>query len=167
MSRWESSGQSDEWHTPKYIFDALGCWFDLDPANAALMGANVPCSKRYSQNGLETEWSGYVWLNPPSGKRNGLTPWIEKFIKHGNGIILVPDRTSAPWFRLLAVHTDMVLFVSRKIKFERPDGSFGASPSTGTALFAIGQTGQKALMRAEKANLGIIFRKPYLAGSTP
>ena len=35
MSHWEATGKSDEWYTPKYIFDALGAEFDLDPANAA------------------------------------------------------------------------------------------------------------------------------------
>lgn len=30
MSKWENTGISDEWYTPKYIFDALNCQFDLD-----------------------------------------------------------------------------------------------------------------------------------------
>lgn len=28
----EAAGKSDEWYTPKYIFDALNTWFDLDVA---------------------------------------------------------------------------------------------------------------------------------------
>ncbi len=32
MSHWEASGESNEWYTPKYIFDALGTRFDLDVA---------------------------------------------------------------------------------------------------------------------------------------
>jgi len=32
MSHWEAAGKSSEWYTPKYIFDALGCTFDLDVA---------------------------------------------------------------------------------------------------------------------------------------
>lgn len=159
MSHWETVGQSDEWYTPKYIFDSLRCRFDLDPANAAENGAHVPSFERYASEGLEREWNGFVWLNPPFGKRNGLVPWIRKFINHGNGIILVPDRTSAPWFHLLASHSDMVLFVAGKIKFERPDGSCGKSPSTGTALFAIGPRGQSGLVNARKHGLGLIFTK--------
>ena len=30
MSIWEGPGKSDEWMTPKYVFDALGCTFDLN-----------------------------------------------------------------------------------------------------------------------------------------
>jgi hypothetical protein len=37
MSAWEAAGQSDEWFTPKYIFDAMGVEFDTDVASTALM----------------------------------------------------------------------------------------------------------------------------------
>ena len=33
MSAWERPGKSDEWHTPKYIFDAMAVTFDLDVAS--------------------------------------------------------------------------------------------------------------------------------------
>lgn len=154
MSHWENAGKSDEWYTPKYIFDALGCRFDLDPANAAVGGAHVPCDRSYGSDGLEAAWEGFVWLNPPFGGRNGLVPWLERFVSHGNGIVLVPDRTSAPWFQYIAKRADRMLFVSPKVKFERPDGSLGKSPSTGTVLIAIGMQGVLAVDRAAAAGLG-------------
>jgi len=156
MSAWETPGQSDEWYTPRYIFTALGCTFDLDPANAAIGGANVPCRESYGTEGLERPWDGFVWLNPPFGGRNGILPWLVKFIGHANGIALTPDRTSAPWFQWSARHMHAVLFLSPKVKFERPDGSLGKSPSTGTALMAIGPDGVRALKRA--AHLGLLVR---------
>ena len=55
MSAWEAIGKSDEWYTPKYIFDALGCRFDLDPAGA-VRGGYVPASVSYfGGGGLEVE----------------------------------------------------------------------------------------------------------------
>lgn len=138
MSAWERPGQSDEWYTPKYVFDALGCVFDLDPANAAIGGAHVPCRQSYGADGLEKPWHGFVWLNPPFGGRNGLLPWLDKFFAHGNGIMLVPDRTSAPWFQAYAPQASAIVFVNGKIKFERPDGTIGKQPGNGTALLAAG-----------------------------
>jgi hypothetical protein len=154
MSHWESLGKSDDWYTPKYIFDALGCSFDLDPANGAIGGAHVPCRESYGWRGLEQPWSGFVWLNPPFGGRNGIEPWMSKFFDHGNGIALTPDRTSCPWWQSANRKSDAVLFVAGKIKFEKPDGTLGKSPSNGTTLFASGPRAVAAFIAAEKAGLG-------------
>ena len=97
-------------------------------------------------------------MNPPFGGRNGLVPWLDKFFDHGNGIALTPDRTSAPWWQDAARRADGILFVAGKIKFERPDGSVGKSPGTGTTLFASGARADAALIRA--ARLGLGWRAP-------
>jgi hypothetical protein len=100
-------------------------------------------------------------MNPPFGARNGLTPWLEKFFAHGSGIALVPDRTSAPWFQQFGRRADSILFLSPKVKFERPDGSLGESPSTGTALLAAGSDGAQALCRAHA--LGLLMQPRALS----
>lgn len=155
MSSWEASGASDEWYTPAYVFDALGCRFDLDVAHPR-MPTHVPATRVIVEGSLEQEWSGFVWMNPPFGGRMGLVPWLEKFFKHGDGIALTPDRTSAPWWQWAAKRADAVLFVDGKIKFIRPDGSVGKSPGTGTTLFAAGQRAVRALKDAEQSGLGIV-----------
>ena len=148
MSHWERPGETDEWYTPKYIFDALACTFDLDPANAAPGGGFVPCRERYASEGLEKPWRGFVWMNPPFGGRNGIVPWLEKFVRHDDGIALTPDRTSAPWFQTYAMRVDAIVFVSPKIKFIRPDGTEGRSPGSGTALMGVGNRAVTVLRRA-------------------
>lgn len=158
MSAWESIGKSDDWRTPKYIFDALGVEFDLDVACPRKGVTNVPSYGLIASDSLNKKWEGFVWMNPPFGGRNSLRPWLEKFFAHGDGIALVPDRTSAPWFQWAAVQSDAVLFVSPKVKFERPDGSLGKNPSTGTALIAKGQRGVNALANARGARLGWMCR---------
>jgi hypothetical protein len=99
-------------------------------------------------------------MNPPFGGRNALDPWLDKLFLHGNGIALVPDRTSAPWFRKAWASADLVLFTP-KLHFHRPDGFIGKSPSNGTALLAAGAIGQAGLLRAAEAGLGIL-RRPIL-----
>lgn len=157
MSAWEEEGKADEWHTPKYIFDAMGyIQFDLDVAAPEAGPRHVPTKSWYSSNSLEQRWYGYVWMNPPFGKRNGLVPWLEKFFFHGDGIALVPDRTSAPWFQQAARQADAILFLSPKVKFEREDGTLGVSPGCGTALLAKGPTAMTHLFNAR--SLGWLCR---------
>jgi len=156
MSHWEAAGQSDEWYTPKHVFDALGTAFDTDVAHPGCGDACcVPARRWITRDSLQHEWDGLVWMNPPFGGRNSLGPWLDKFFKHGNGVALTPDRTSAPWFHDAWEKADAVLF-TRKIRFLRPDGSEGVSPSNGTALWAAGGQATAALKRAADRGLGIL-----------
>lgn len=156
MSFWEKPGASNDWHTPAYIFDALGELFDLDVAAPLNGGLHVPARRWLHADSLTTEWTGFVWCNPPFGGRNGLSPWLEKFFAHGDGIALTPDRTSAPWWQDAAARADALLMVDGKIRFLRPDGTEGVSPSNGTTLFAAGGRGVSALCRAARAGLGTV-----------
>lgn len=155
MGYWDSIGKSDEWYTPPHVFEALDCRFDLDVAAPKDVATFVPAGAFLTDDSLAARWNGFVWMNPPFGGRNGIKPWLDKFFEHGNGIALTPDRTSAPWFRDAWGHSDAVLFTP-KIKFLRPDGSEGKSPSNGTALFASGERGVDALHRATALGLGIL-----------
>ena len=156
MAAYEAAGESDEWYTPKYIFDALGEWFDLDVACPPEGPRHTPSTSFFCERALERSWSGFVWMNPPFGHQSTKRAWLGKFFSHGNGIALVPDRTSAPWFQEFAPKADAVLWVSPKIKFERPDGTTGDSPGTGTCLFAAGERAVLALVRA--SSLGFVTK---------
>lgn len=157
MSHWEAVGKSDHWYTPKHVFDAMGnpC-FDLDVAAPMLIPAHINARKWLWKDSLETEWSGFVWMNPPYGGRNGIIPWLDKFVAHGNGVALVPDRTSAPWFQSVAQRVDRIFFVTPKIKFLRPNGETGKMPSNGTALLAIREQGIRCLEKAQQNGLGFL-----------
>jgi len=156
MSHWETAGASDEWYTPAYVFEALGCSFDLDVAHPVERVTNVPARQFIAANSLDQDWFGYVWMNPPFGGRNSLTPWLDKFFTHGHGIALTPDRTSAPWWQEAARKADAILFVNGKIRFIRPDGSEGVSPSNGTTLMAAGAAAVADLRRAASNGLGLL-----------
>lgn len=156
MAAYEAHGESDEWYTPAYIFAALGERFDLDVAAPAEGPRHAPCDAWYSEGSLERPWSGFVWMNPPFGHQAEKRRWLAKFFDHGNGIALMPDRTSAPWFQEFAPSADALLWVSPKVKLERPDGSVGKSPGTGTVLMATGTRGLRALKRA--TSLGMVTR---------
>lgn len=159
MSDWETSGKTDEWYTPKYIFDALGCKFDMDVAAPVDRSyCHVPAKEFITAGSLEKEWNGFIWMNPPFGGRNGIAPWLDKMAAHGNGIALTPDRTSAPWWQKAAEECGSLLFVSKKIKFIESSGTVSKHPGTGTTLFAYGDLAKMALVNAARKNLGTVFK---------
>lgn len=150
MAAYEAAGESDEWYTPAYVFEALGLTFDLDVAAPIEGPRHVPAFNWYHQidRALYRRWYGLIWMNPPFGHMATKRLWLNRFFDHGHGVALLPDRTSAPWWQEAAARADALLFVAPKIKFERPDGSLGLSPGTGTTLFAAGDVGAAALARA-------------------
>lgn len=150
-------GATDEWYTPPHVFTALGCSFDLDVAHPGPPHADwIPAHRFIDRDSLNEPWQGFVWMNPPFGPRNGIVPWLEKFTKHGNGIALTPDRTSAPWWQHYAARMQLILFVAPKIKFVGLDGLPGRSPAQGTSLMALGQKACAALSCAEVSGLGLL-----------
>jgi len=159
MSAHELSvGQSDEWYTPPEVFQAIGLRFDMDVSSPGAEIAHwVPADEHITSQSLMREWRGRIWMNPPFGARNGYQPWAEKFVQHGNGIALCPDRTSAPWWQWFAARVDGVFFWAPKIKFIKPDGTRGEAPGTGTCLMAMGHECVGALGRMSHRH-GLFFR---------
>ena len=152
----QSVGATDEWYTPGYVFEAMGVRFDYDAAPGPEWTPARSWCDGNSPDGLKYAWPGFTWLNPPFGGRNGLVPWLDKFFRHGNGVALVPDRTSAPWWQTYAPKADAVLFASPKIRFLGEDGQPGRSPAQGTTLLAAGEMGALALRKASH-RLGPVF----------
>jgi len=160
MSHYEKAGMTDEWYTPKYIFDALNVTFDTDAASPIDRSfCHVPANRFIVFDSLNTDWLGFTWLNPPFGGRNGLIPWLDKMNKHRNGIVLTPDRTSAPWWQKAANQSDALLLIHSKVKFIMPNGDIGTKPGTGTTLFAYGTQAVRALLNARDNKLGTLFTR--------
>lgn len=87
----QSIGKTDEWYTPPHVFDALGCEFSVDVASpGAAITPWIPARRFVKAQSLERDWRdwGFIWMNPPFGKRMGIVPWLEKFFAHGNGVAL-------------------------------------------------------------------------------
>ena len=113
---------SDDHYTPPHIFDSLGLTFDLDVASPPGGISWIPTRKYYTQedDGLSQPWYGRVWMNPPF---SNVTPWLERFIAHGNGVGLVPIVKSY-WVTKAWQAVDGVTFLTdpNDMKFARPDG---------------------------------------------
>ena len=141
-----SSKTSDDYYTPKWIFDAIGLEFDLDVAAPPNGIPWIPAKRHFTviDDGLAQEWSGRVWMNPPYSKT---TPWVNKFIEHGNGVMLC-QIAKAKWFNTIWDQCDGMVPLPSRMMFRTPAGG-EAGIFMPTALFAMGADNAEALKRLD------------------
>lgn len=134
-----TKNSTDEWYTPKEIIDALGP-FDTDPyAPISPLWPTASVMYNKNDNGLIKNWEGRVWLNPPYS-RPLICQFLEKMSAHNNGIALLYNRCDSVMFQEHVLSKcSGILFLSKRIKFYRPDGTQGGSPGCGSILVAYGQ----------------------------
>lgn len=137
-----------EWLTPPAIVRALG-EFDLDPCAPA--DRPWPTARNHIAlpiNGLNAEWSGRVWLNPPYGAHTAA--WLAKLADHGNGIALVFARTETSMFsEHVWPAASALLFLRGRPHFHHADGARARGNSGGPmVLVAYGAENAEALDRS-------------------
>ena len=153
--RTQHNIQSYDWWTPPEIFKDLNIKFDLDVA-APIGGVEwIPATKYFTKkdDGLKQDWAGTVWMNPPYGKFT--SAWLEKFVKHGNGIALVFSRTDTKWFQDYAVNADALLFLRGRLSFYNAGVKSKDTSGNGSLLIGCGEKSVKAL---EQSKLGWFVR---------
>lgn len=130
--------KNDTLQTPEYLFKPLGP-FDLDPC--AGQETKIAIKNWWigrGEDGLENDWDGFVWCNPPFSEKH---IWIEKMIKHNNGILILPERGSAPWFGPLVEAIGSYFVMGKKINFI---GST-SSNNLGSVLFPFGEIAKQRI----------------------
>ncbi len=106
---------SDDYWTPKWIFDAIGLTFDLDVACPPEGPAHTPCHAYYTQadNGLTSPWHGRVFMNPPYSNASA---WVNKWLDHGNGIAITVVGKSK-WGDRLWNQSDGIVLLKQDMHF--------------------------------------------------
>lgn len=133
----------DQWLTPPEIIQALGP-FDVDPC-APVVRPWSTAAQHFTirDNGLRQAWSGLVWLNPPYGAAAGA--WMDRLVKHGEGIALIAIRTETQWFQRAMARASAVFFFHGRISFHHVDGARGGPARSGHVLLAFGPTAAERL----------------------
>lgn len=141
---------SDDWFTPRWIFDAAALTFDMDVAAPVEAAWRTCPARRYLtplEDGLAHDWDGLVWMNPPYSR---VRPWAERFALHGNGLALVPGVRSF-WVNTLLATCDAICLLG-DVRFTLPDGNTSTLRSV-SILAAAGQQAADALHRVAAADV--------------
>ena len=136
---------NNEWYTPSNIIEAartaMGS-IDVDPASNDIAQQTVKAGTYYTAetNGLDKEWAGNVWLNPPYAS-DLIGKFIDKLVSekknYNQAVVLVNNATETEWFNKIVSISSMVCFPKSRVKFYMPDGKTGA-PLQGQAILYIG-----------------------------
>lgn len=135
---------SDEIFTPKWIFDKLNIDFDLDVASSHNPFVQVRSKKFYTidDDSLNQNWVGKVWMNPPFSK---VTPWIEKWLNHNNGICLVPLSSNGRWVNTLWESQAAIAYLPANMPFIGGQDGVMINHRWRCALWALGDANVQAL----------------------
>jgi len=154
---------SDDWYTPRWVFNAIGLVFDMDVSAPVAPEFRTCPARRYLtvlEDGLTQPWEGVVWCNPPYSNPR---PWAERLMRHPTWIALVPASCNT-WRGALTATADALALMSIGARngkawagFGRPDGSQSGWPFA-LCLLGRGEMCIDAVARAAAVD-------PYAAGA--
>lgn len=146
-----NSGNS-EWYTPqKYVeavHEVMG-FIDTDPCSCEAANEVVRAETFYTeeQDGLQKEWHGCVYVNPPYGDGTVEEFAVKLLLELDAGratqaIFLVNNCTETKWFQSLVSHAAAVCFPCGRISFWSPDRA-SKTPLQGQAILYFGTNGKR------------------------
>lgn len=139
---------NNEWYTPPEYTEAARLvmgGIDLDPASSNIANETVNASTYYTleDDGLQKQWAGRVWMNPPySG--GSMDKFIDKFVAHytagdiTQAVVLTNNATETGWFQDLLSCAGALCLVKGRIKFITCEGKKPNSPIQGQAVMYFG-----------------------------
>lgn len=146
-SRLNSFSGDNEWYTPARYVDmareVMGA-IDTDPASNPTAQRTVRATTYYTAetNGLDKEWYGKVWMNPPYSN-----PEVQQFAakviaEYQSGrvteaIVLTNNSADTGWHRAMQDACTRYCTTTGRIRFESPTRQ-GNSPAMGQSFFYFG-----------------------------
>ncbi|MBB4065476.1 DNA N-6-adenine-methyltransferase [Gellertiella hungarica] len=138
----------NEWYTPaRYVEmarEVMGA-IDTDPASNATAQRTVRAATYYTAetNGLDKDWHGKVWMNPPYS-RDLMPRFASKLISEyrsgrvTEAIVLTNNATDTAWFASLFDSAGAFCFTRGRIRFESPTKRNGGTLQMGQVFTYFG-----------------------------
>lgn len=121
------TSNSEEWGTPKGLFDRLNKEFNFT-LDICASKENAKCTKYYTkeEDALKQEWGGVIWMNPPYGRRIG--NWVKKAketARQGKATVvcLLPARTDTAWWHDYVMKANEIRLIRGRLRFGDGKGS--------------------------------------------
>lgn len=143
------SSESEEWYTPAKYIDAVRALMggiDVDPASNPEANQIVQAAQFYTlaDDGLQHDWQGRVFLNPPYGRDeiSNQERWSVRLMEQyeagitTEAVLLVNAVTDRQWFQPLWRYP--ICFTDHRIRFYRP-GADANSPVIGSVFVYFGR----------------------------
>lgn len=114
------SSKTDLWETPQDFFEKLDQEFGFE-LDVCALPENAKCSRYFSpmDDGLEQDWTGVCWCNPPYGRE--IEKWVKKAyisaIEGATVVMLLPARTDTRWFHDWIYGKTEIRFIRGRLKF--------------------------------------------------
>ncbi len=121
---------TDQWATPKDLFDELDAEFSFD-LDACASEWNYKVANYFDEaaDGLAQVWTGTVWCNPPYGRV--IKDWVRKAYESAKAgatvVMLIPARTDTAYWHDYVMKGE-VRFLRGRVKFVSADGD-GSKPA--------------------------------------
>jgi phage N-6-adenine-methyltransferase len=113
------TSNTDQWATPLDFYKKLNEEFAFELDVCALPG-NAKCERYFTPDidGLQQEWNGTCWMNPPYGREIG--KWVKKAyessLEGATVVCLLPSRTDTKWWHDYCMKGEIRL-VKGRLKF--------------------------------------------------
>lgn len=151
-TRLSSFSGDNEWYTPaRYVEMARAVLgeIDVDPASNAIAQAVIKAAEFYTAetNGLDKEWRGTVWLNPPYSQPE-ISDFVDKLLTELSArrttasIVLTNNSGDTAWHHSLAEASAAMCVTRGRIRFESPTRASN-SPAMGQSFFYFGNDPDK------------------------
>ena len=113
MNKILFSRKSDNWRTPKVLYDEY-----------IKEGFFDPCPYNSNFDGLKIEWKDKNFVNPPYSKISAFVDKsIEEFKKGKTVILLIPARTDTKYFKKLVDYGVDITFVTGRLHFNNSNSA--------------------------------------------
>lgn len=163
MTHIVNNSGNQEHYTPRRFTDSARIvmgGIDLDPASNEVANSWIQAKMFYSieNQGLDEDWKGNVWMNPPYDSKS-LKPLADKLFTSNitQAVVITNNNTDTKIGQAFLQWADAICLVAGRVKFMKPDGTENKTPLQGQIIYYKGVNIE--LFKQEFSKHGTVYTK--------